>query len=150
MWLSAAIHGDELNGIEIVRRVIAQLDAKTLKGAVLAAPTVNPLGFLIESRYLPDHQDLNRSFPGSKRGSTASRLAHLFINEVVSQYSVGFDLHTATNHRTNIAQIRANVDDAATLRLAKAFGTPFTIHAKQRRGSLRQAATELGATGSGL
>ena len=146
VWLSAAIHGDELNGIEIVRRVMAQLDAKSLRGAVLAAPIVNPLGLLIESRYLPDHRDLNRSFPGSKRGSTASRLAHLFINEVVTQCSVGIDLHTATNHRTNIAQIRANVDDPATLRLARAFGAPFTIHAKQRRGSLRQAATDLGAT----
>lgn len=146
IWLSAAIHGDELNGIEIVRRVLGELDAKTLRGAVIAAPIVNPIGFLIESRYMPDRRDLNRAFPGSKRGSTASRLAHLFITEVVSQCSVGIDLHTATNHRTNVPQIRADVDDKATLRLARAFGAPFTIHAKQRRGSLRQAATELGAT----
>lgn len=146
VWLSAAIHGDELNGIEIVRRVLSELDAKTLRGAVIAAPIVNPLGFLIESRYMPDRRDLNRAFPGSKRGSTASRLAHLFITEVVNQCSVGIDLHTATNHRINIAQIRADVDDKATLRLARAFGAPFTIHARQRRGSLRQAATELGAT----
>ena len=146
VWLSAAIHGDELNGIEIVRRVLRELDAKSLRGALIAAPIVNPLGFLIESRYLPDRRDLNRSFPGSKRGSTAARLAHLFMNEIVGQCSVGIDLHTATNHRINLPQIRADTEDQATLRLARAFGAPFIIHARLRDGSLRQAATERGAT----
>lgn len=146
IWLSAAIHGDELNGIDIVRRVLRRLDAKSLRGAVIAVPIVNPLGFIIESRYLPDRRDLNRSFPGSRRGSTAARLAHLFMDEVVSQCSVGIDLHTATNHRTNIPQIRADIDDAETLRLVKAFGAPYTIHAAARKGSLRRAATKLGAT----
>ncbi len=146
VWLSAAIHGDELNGIEIVRRVMRQLDAKNLRGAVIAVPIVNPLGFMIESRYLPDRRDLNRTFPGSRRGSTASRLAYLFMEQIVAHSSVGIDLHTASNHRINIPQIRANIDDAATLKLARAFGAPFTIHAKVRDGSLRQAATELGAT----
>ena len=142
VWLSAAIHGDELNGIQIIRRVLRELDAKTLRGAVIAVPIVNPLGFIIQSRYLPDRRDLNRSFPGSKRGSSASRLAHLFMTEIVDQCSVGIDLHTATNHRTNIPQIRADMDDPATLELAKAFGAPFSIHAKLRDGSLRQAAVE--------
>ena len=146
VWLSGAIHGDELNGVEIVRKVLHLLDAKTLRGAVIAVPIVNPLGFIIESRYLPDRRDLNRAFPGSPRGSTASRLAHLFMREVVSQCSVGIDLHTASNHRINIPQIRADTDNAATLRLARAFGAPFIIHARLRDGSLRQAATELGAT----
>jgi uncharacterized protein len=146
VWLSGAIHGDELNGVEIVRQVLRLLDAKTLRGAVIAVPIVNPLGFIIESRYLPDRRDLNRSFPGSPRGSTASRLAHLFMREVVSQCSVGIDLHTASNHRINIPQIRADTHNAATLRLARAFGAPFIIHARLRDGSLRQAATELGAT----
>jgi predicted deacylase len=146
IWLSAAIHGDELNGIQIIRRVIRDLDAKTLRGAVIAVPIVNPLGFIIQSRYLPDRRDLNRSFPGSARGSTASRLAHLFMEQVVSHCSVGIDLHTATNHRINVPQIRANVDDATTLRLARAFGAPFTIHARLRDGSLRQAAMESGKT----
>jgi predicted deacylase len=146
VWLSAAIHGDELNGVEIVRRVLRELDAKRLRGAVIAVPIVNPLGFMIESRYLPDRRDLNRAFPGSNRGSTASRLAHLFMTQVVAQCSVGIDLHTATTHRVNFPQVRANIDDPATLDLAKAFGAPFTIHAKVRDGSLRQAATELGAT----
>jgi len=146
VWLSAAIHGDELNGVEIVRRAMKTLDAKSLRGAVIAVPIVNPLGFIIESRYLPDHRDLNRAFPGSRRGSTAARLAHLFLDQVVSQCSVGIDLHTATNHRTNQPQIRADIDDADTMRLATAFGAPFTIHSRLRRGSLRKAATEMGAT----
>jgi hypothetical protein len=146
VWLSGAIHGDELNGVEIVRKVLRLLDAKTLRGAVIAVPIVNPLGFIIESRYLPDRRDLNRTFPGSPRGSTAARLAHLFMREVVSQCTVGLDLHTASNHRINIPQIRADTNNAATLRLARAFGAPFIIHARHRDGSLRQAATELGAT----
>jgi hypothetical protein len=146
VWLSGAIHGDELNGVEIVRKVLRLLDAKTLRGAVIAVPIVNPLGFIIESRYLPDRRDLNRAFPGSPRGSTASRLAHLFMREVVSQCSVGIDLHTASNHRINIPQIRADTNNATTLQLARAFGAPFIIHARHRDGSLRQAATELGAT----
>lgn len=146
IWLSAAIHGDELNGIEIVRLVMKQLDAKSLRGAVVAAPIVNPLGFILESRYLPDRRDLNRSFPGSKRGSTAARLAHLFMDQIVSQCSVGIDLHTASNHRTNHPQIRGDVDDQKTIELARSFGAPFTIHARPRKGSLRKAATERGAT----
>ena len=146
IWLSAAIHGDELNGIQIIKRVIRDLDAKTLRGAVIAVPIVNPLGFIIESRYLPDRRDLNRSFPGSARGSTASRLAFLFMEQVVSQCTVGIDLHTATNHRMNLPQVRANLDDPDTLSLARAFGAPFSIHARLRDGSLRQAAVERGKT----
>ena len=142
IWLSAAIHGDELNGIQIIRRVIKDLDAKNLRGAVIAVPIVNPLGFISQSRYLPDRRDLNRSFPGSTRGSTASRLAHLFMEQVVDHCSVGIDLHTATNHRINHPQIRANLDDPATLKLVRAFGAPFSIHARLRDGSLRQAAAE--------
>jgi predicted deacylase len=142
IWLSAAIHGDELNGIQIIRRVIAALDAKNLRGAVIAVPIVNPLGFINQSRYLPDRRDLNRSFPGSARGSTASRLAHLFMDQVVNHCSVGIDLHTATNHRINHPQLRGNLDDPETLRLARAFGAPFSIHARLRDGSLRQAAAE--------
>jgi predicted deacylase len=146
IWLSAAIHGDELNGIQIIRRVIRDIDAKTLRGAIIAVPIVNPLGFITQSRYLPDRRDLNRSFPGSARGSTASRLAHLFMEEVVAQCSVGIDLHTATNHRINHPQLRANLDDRSTLGLVRAFGAPFSIHARLRDGSLRQAAAERDVT----
>jgi uncharacterized protein len=142
IWLSAAIHGDELNGIQIIRRVLKEIDAKALRGAIIAVPIVNPLGFITHSRYLPDRRDLNRSFPGSTRGSTAARLAHLFMEQVVAHCSVGIDLHTATNHRINHPQIRANLDDPATLELARAFGAPFSIHARVRDGSLRQAAAE--------
>lgn len=145
IWVSAAIHGDELNGIDIVRRLLRELDAKSLRGAVIAVPIVNPLGFITESRYLPDRRDLNRAFPGSRRGSTASRLANLFIEEVVSQCSVGFDLHTGTNHRTNVPQIRTDIEDEACMKLARAFAAPFTLGAKQRKGSLREAAADMGA-----
>ncbi len=145
VWMSAAIHGDELNGIDIVRRVLGVLDAKSLRGAMVAVPIVNPLGFTIESRYLPDRRDLNRSFPGSARGSTASRLANLFMEQIVSQCSVGFDLHTATNHRINVPQIRTDINDVSSVKLARAFGADFTIGAKQRKGSLRQAAVDRGA-----
>ena len=144
VWLSGAIHGDELNGVEIVRRVLARLDARRLRGAVIAVPIVNPLGFAAGSRYLPDRRDLNRSFPGSRRGSTASRLAYLFRTEIVEQCSFGIDLHTATNHRINLPQVRADCDDPETVALAKAFGAPFTIHARVRDGSLRQTAADLG------
>lgn len=144
IWLSAAIHGDEIAGIEIIRRVLRRIEARRLRGAVLAVPIVNVFGFLNESRYLPDRRDLNRSFPGSTRGSLATRLAGLFMREVVSQCSVGIDLHTATNHRVNLPQIRANLDDTAAAALAEAFGAPFAIHARLRDGSLRQAATERG------
>jgi predicted deacylase len=146
IWLSGTIHGDELNGLQIIRRVLKDLDAKTLRGAVIAVPIVNPLGFINQSRYLPDRRDLNRSFPGSARGSTAARLAHLFMDQIVDQCTVGLDLHTASNHRINHPQIRANLDDTTTLHLARAFGAPFSIHARLRDGSLRQAAAERGKT----
>ncbi len=145
VWVSGAVHGDEINGVEITRRVLKQLDARKMSGAVIAVPIVNVLGFLNNSRYLPDGRDLNRSFPGSRRGSLASRLAHLFTEEVVSKCDVGIDLHTAAGHRTNAPQIRANLDDPQTIELAKAFGARFLIHAKVRDGSIRQSATEMGA-----
>lgn len=144
VWISGGIHGDEVNGVEVVRGIMRMLDAKSLRGALIAVPIANPLGFLMRSRYLPDRRDLNRSFPGSPRGSPASRLAHIIMTEVVSHCSVGIDCHTATNHRINLPQLRADIDDPETLRLARAFAAPFTIKARIRDGSLRQAATERG------
>lgn len=144
VWLSAAIHGDELNGIDIIRRVLRRVEGRRLHGALIAVPIVNVFGFLNQSRYLPDRRDLNRSFPGSPRGSLAGRLAGLFMREVVGQCSVGIDLHTASNHRSNSPQLRADLDDPATLDLVRAFGAPFSIHARLRDGSLRQAASERG------
>ncbi len=144
LWLSGAIHGDEVNGVEIIRRVLPHLDPRKLAGAVISVPVVNVFGFLNQSRYLPDRRDLNRMFPGANRGSLASRLAHLFMSEVVNKCEYGIDLHTAAGFRTNLPQIRADMNDAETRKLAVAFGTSVAIHAKVRDGSLRQAATELG------
>ncbi|MCR9117856.1 MAG: succinylglutamate desuccinylase/aspartoacylase family protein [bacterium] len=144
LWLSAAVHGDELNGMEIINRVLEQIDPKTLRGAIIAAPIVNVFGFINQSRYLPDRRDLNRCFPGSKNGSLASRLANLFITEVVKKCTHGIDLHTGSNHRTNLPQIRANLDDEETARCAKAFGASVMINSNTRDGSLREAAAKLG------
>ncbi len=143
-WLSAAVHGDELNGVEIIRRVLQALDPADLAGAVIAVPIVNVFGFVSQSRYLPDRRDLNRSFPGSATGSMAARLAHLFMTEVVAQCQYGIDLHTGSQHRANLPQIRANFHDEETLRCAEAFAPPVLLHSELRDGSLRQAAGQRG------
>jgi predicted deacylase len=144
LWLSAAIHGDELNGVEIVRRVLEKLDPQMLAGSLVAVPIVNVFGFIHQSRYLPDRRDLNRSFPGSPRGSLAARLAHIFMSEVVSRCTHGVDLHTASHDRSNHPQIRADLDDLETRRCAHAFAAPLTIHARTRDASLRDAAAARG------
>jgi len=144
LWLSAALHGDELNGVEIVRRVLQEITPQRLRGAIIAAPIINVFGFINQSRYLPDRRDLNRCFPGSPRGSLASRLAHLFMTEVVKRCTHGIDLHTASNHRDNLPQIRANLDDPETLRCAMAFNSPIVINSNLRDGSLREAASKQG------
>ncbi len=144
LWLSAAVHGDELNGVEIIRRVLQKLKPEDLAGAVIAVPIVNVFGFINQNRYLPDRRDLNRCFPGSATGSTAARLAHLFMTEVVQQCSYGIDLHTGSLHRNNLPQIRANFHDAETVRCAEAFAPPVLMHSELRDGSLRQAASQLG------
>ncbi|HUS44379.1 MAG TPA: succinylglutamate desuccinylase/aspartoacylase family protein [Ilumatobacteraceae bacterium] len=146
VWLSAAVHGDEINGVEIIRRVTRSLDPRSMAGTVIAVPIVNVHGFLNGDRYLPDRRDLNRSFPGSPTGSLAARIANLFMTEIVSRCDVGIDLHTGSDHRTNLPQIRADLDDPQTRKLAEAFGAPLMLHAKIRDGSLRGAATERGAT----
>lgn len=144
LWLSAAIHGDEVNGIEIIHQVLSAIDPTRLNGSVVAVPVVNVFGFVQQSRYLPDRRDLNRSFPGSPKGSTAARLAHLFMETVVSRCTHGIDLHTGSHHRVNLPQIRANLRDPETLACAQAFATPLIIHAESRDGSLRQAAQQRG------
>ena len=143
-FVSAAVHGDEVNGTAIIRRLIDRLKPKTMAGTVMLVPVVNLFGFMLGSRYLPDRRDLNRCFPGSRRGSLASRMAHLFMEEIVARADYGVDLHTGSHHRTNAPQIRANLDDPKALELATAFGTGLAIHAKQRPGSLRQACAKLG------
>lgn len=145
VWLSAAVHGDELCGIEIIRRVLSGVETRRLAGTLIAVPVVNVHGFNTGSRYLPDRRDLNRSFPGSARGSLASQLAHLLVKEVVDRCSIGIDLHTGSDHRINLPQIRADLDDLETLALARAFGAPIALHSRLRDGSLRQVAAEAGA-----
>ena len=145
MWVSAGIHGDEIEGVEIIRRVANRISAQRMKGTLIAIPVVNVHGFNTGDRYLPDRRDLNRAFPGSTRGSLASRVAHLVMDQIVSRCDYGVDLHTGSDHRTNLPQIRANLDDVETLRLAKVFGAPLALHSRIRDGSLRQAATEQGA-----
>ncbi len=145
IWVNAAIHGDEAVGVEVIRQVLADLDPRTLRGTVIAVPIVNVLGFMIGSRYLPDRRDLNRSFPGSARGSLAGRIAHLLMTEVVDKCTVGIDLHTGSDRRTNLPQIRTDLEDPETRALAAAFGAPIMMHAKLRDGSLRYAARERGA-----
>jgi hypothetical protein len=144
LFLDAAIHGDELNGMEIIRRVLEVLDPARLFGAVIAVPVVNVFGFVQQTRYLPDRRDLNRSFPGSVRGSMAARLAHLFVEQVVGKCSYGVDLHTGSQHRTNLPQIRAALADPETRRIAEAFAAPMMYTAVEIRGSLRAAARRRG------
>ena len=144
LWISAALHGDELNGTEIIRRVLRRVKVERLKGTLIAAPVVNVFGFLAQSRYLPDRRDLNRSFPGAKSGSLAGRLANLFLTEVVDRCTHGIDFHTGSNNRINLPQIRANLEDAEIRRCAEAFSAPLMIQAKPRKGSLRYTADKRG------
>ena len=144
MFLSAAIHGDELNGVEIIRRVLARPALRRLRGTLVAVPIVNVYGVIHHSRYLPDRRDLNRSFPGSERGSLASRLAHVFMSEIVSRCAYGVDLHTGAFNRSNLPQVRADLGDEETLRLAHAFGVPVMLDSRVRDGSLREVAAECG------
>ncbi len=146
IFVSAAIHGDELNGIEIISRLIKSKSISSLRGTLIAVPMVNGYGVLNQSRYLPDRRDLNRSFPGSAQGSLAGRIAHLFMQEVVTKCDYGIDLHTGAIHRSNLPQIRANLDDTATFEMAKAFGVPIMVNSNLRDGSLRECADEHGIT----
>jgi len=144
LFVSAAIHGDELNGVEIIRRLLNRKIIRSIRGTLIAVPIVNVHGFLNQSRYLPDRRDLNRSFPGSAKGSVAARLANLFIKKIVSAADYGVDLHTGAINRANLPQIRANLDDPRTFELARAFGAPVIIDSDLRDGSLRGCAAEMG------
>ncbi|MGJ8603324.1 MAG: succinylglutamate desuccinylase/aspartoacylase family protein [Marivita sp.] len=144
VFVSAGIHGDEVIGIEIVRRLLKSTGLRRLKGTLLVVPIVNSFGFINKSRYLPDRRDLNRSFPGSDTGSLAGRLAHLFLTEIVARADIGIDLHSAAIHRTNYPQVRVSAGDPRMRELADAFGAPIIMQSPIREGSLRWAAKELG------
>lgn len=144
LFVSAAIHGDEINGVEIVRRLLASSFVKRITGTLILVPVVNVYGYTSKSRYLPDRRDLNRAFPGSAKGSMTSRLAHTFMSEIVANASHGIDLHTGAKHRTNLPQIRTSLNDHDALAMAKAFRVPVILNAELRDGSLRATAAENG------
>jgi uncharacterized protein len=142
LFVSAAIHGDEINGVDIVRRLLKHRLLKSIKGTLIAIPIVNVFGFNDKSRYLPDRRDLNRSFPGAEQGSLASQIAYIFRTEIVSQCTHGIDLHTGAIHRRNLPQIRADLSYTPNLLLAGAFGAPVILDASPRDGSLREMVDE--------
>ena len=140
LFVSGAIHGDEIIGVEIIRRVLRSTALKSIRGTLLAIPVVNAYGFLNRSRYLPDRRDLNRSFPGTPKGSLASRLAYIFNREIVQKSDFGIDIHSAAVHRSNLPQIRVTAGRPKAMEYAKAFGAPLILTSKRREGSLREAA----------
>lgn len=144
MFVSAVVHGDEVIGAEIVRRLLRAAPMARMSGTLVAVPIVNSFGFINRSRYLPDRRDLNRCFPGSPTGSLAARLAHLFLTEIVSRCDVGIDLHSAAVGRTNLPQIRLTPGNPRLRALGEAFAAPVTMTSKTREGSLRLAAAEAG------
>jgi hypothetical protein len=144
MFVSAAIHGDEVIGVEIVRRLLRAETLENMSGTLMAVPIVNTFGFLNHSRYLPDRRDLNRVFPGLPKGSMASQLAHIFMNQVVRRADIGIDLHSAAIHRTNLPQLRLTPGNDRLAELGAAFGAPVMMHSNLRDGSLRMAAQDAG------
>lgn len=144
LFVSAAIHGDEILGVEIIRRLLNVKGLGTLKGTLLCIPIVNVFGFLSQGRYLPDRRDLNRVFPGSRKGSLAAQLAHLFLTEIVGRSDFGIDLHTGSFNRTNLPQIRGDFSSQELKQHAIAFAAPVLLQSAIPRGSLREAAAERG------
>jgi len=144
LFVSAAVHGDEVMGVEVARRLLRLPQLDKMRGTLLVVPIVNAFGFLNHSRYLPDRRDLNRCFPGSEKGSLASRLAYLFMHEIVKRSDVGIDLHSAAIHRTNMPQIRVSPSATKTMELAETFGAPVIVTSNLREGSLRQSASASG------
>lgn len=144
LLVSACVHGDEINGVEIVTRLLARKQLRQIHGTLVVAPVVNVYGFLNHSRYLPDRRDLNRSFPGSEKGSMAARLAHLFVNEVLSVCTHGIDLHTGAIHRSNLPQIRVDLDQEGILELAQSFQVPVILDNPTIPNSMRYTAQQRG------
>ncbi len=139
LFVSGAIHGDEINGVEVIRRLLRLNHMKRIRGTLIAVPVVNVYGFINQSRYLPDRRDLNRCFPGNVSGSLAGRVADLFMNEIVANSTHGIDIHTAAIHRDNLPQVRANLEDEETARIARAFNMPVILNSGLVEGSMRQA-----------
>lgn len=141
LLLIAGMHGDEVNGTEIIRRMNADKSFLLTKGTVIIIPILNVFGFLNFSRAVPDGKDVNRSFPGNNRGSLASRIAYLFMKEIFPHVDYGLDFHTGGGSRSNYPQIRCKTDIPRQYELAKAFGAPFLLNSKLRDKSFRKEAT---------
>ena len=144
LCLIAGIHGDELNGIEVARRIGQEVDPTRLEGTLIVAPIVNIFGFTRNNRFLPDRRDLNRHFPGSRTGSVAARMAHGFFNDVVRRCDALVDFHTGSFQRTNLPQIRADLTNPDVLELTRGFGNTLVLHSPGTRGMLRVAAVAAG------
>ncbi|MFV0276011.1 MAG: succinylglutamate desuccinylase/aspartoacylase family protein, partial [Parahaliea sp.] len=144
LCLTAAVHGDELNGVETVRRVLYELDAGKLRGTVVGVPIVNLQGFHRGSRYLSDRRDLNRFFPGDPAGSSASRIAYSFFHEIIKHCSAIVDLHTGSFYRTNLPQLRGDLTNPKVVKLTESFGSTVVLHSEGTEGTLRRAAVEAG------
>lgn len=145
LFISGAIHGDEIIGPEVIGRILQDKRLRQIHGTLIAIPVINVFGYNARSRYLPDRRDLNRCFPGSADGSLGSRVAHLFLHEIVKKCDYGIDLHSGSNHRYNLPQIRAYFEEGSELEaMARAFGTPVILNSRIRDGSLREAAIDLG------
>lgn len=144
LFLAAAVHGDELNGVEVVRRIMTTVSPDALRGTLICAPVLNRMGFLAHTRYLPGHQDLNRCFPGHPQGSAASRLAHALFREIVGPSNYGIDLHTASHGRTNLPHVRAEMSNDRVRALARAFGMEIIVDTPGPARTLRAAATRAG------
>lgn len=140
LFVSSTIHGDELNGIAVIKRIVSSKRIRNLKGTLILVPVVNMIGAMIKSRYLADRRDLNRSFPGTKKGSQASQLAYIFFHEVVKKCTHGIDIHTGSDNRCNLPQVRIDLENDEATKLALAFGAPVILKAKLRHGSLRSTA----------
>jgi len=144
LCLTGAVHGDELNGIEMVRRVVFDIDPTKLTGTIIGVPVANIMGFRRNSRYLPDRRDWNRYFPGNTHGSSASRLAHSFFTKIIMHCDSLVDLHTGSFHRTNLPQLRADLADENVARLAQNFGVIAVLNGRGNPNSLRAAAVRAG------
>jgi len=144
LLLMGGLHGDEINGIEIVRRIIENGHHIPEKGTVICIPIINIYGFINFSRNVPDGKDVNRSFPGNKNGSLASRIAYYLMQDIIPKIDYGIDYHTGGADRDNYPQVRCLLDDPVNLELARAFYAPVTVHATYRPNSLRQSAAKLG------
>lgn len=144
VFVTAALHGDEINGTGAIRQLIQDEDFRLTRGSVILVPVLNLLAFDRHSRYLPDRRDLNRSFPGSATGSLASRMARIIFDEIVARADYGIDLHTAAVRRTNYPNVRADLSIPEVLRLAESFGSEITINARGPEGTLRRAACAAG------